>query len=203
MCDERGSTREHVPPLSFFPEDRRRNLWTVRACSEHNNDNALDVEYVRNSIVADMQSFGGALSAAQNRMIASFLHSPGLYNQTFRELTELEHRGQELITWRNDIERFDRVMKAIAYGVYYKLFKKRMNKNWKIFYASMKTPLSVQGEPDGYEEMRQVTQYMDLTHVKTPEPSVFRCFYQMWEEDQVFFCFVFYLGYEIHALSVE
>jgi hypothetical protein len=44
MCDRDASSREHVPPAAFFPEqkespdgkDYRRNLITVPSCSKHN-----------------------------------------------------------------------------------------------------------------------------------------------------------------------
>lgn len=52
MCDKPGVTSEHVPPKSFFPDDRRVNLLTVPSCWTHNNGNSKDVEYVRNVITA-------------------------------------------------------------------------------------------------------------------------------------------------------
>src|SRR5215475_3583146 len=141
MCSENGSTREHVPPLSFFPESHRRNLWTVRSCPEHNNDNALDVEYVRNTIALHIANSGSAISAAQERVIATFLHSPALFERTFRDRQDAVYNGDEVTVWRNDLERFQRVIKAIAYGVYFKIFRRQINKDWHIFSPDHHTPL--------------------------------------------------------------
>src|SRR6185437_6074985 len=54
-CDQPATTREHVPPFSFFPEGHKQNLITVPSCAAHNNANSKDVEYVRNIITT---SFG-------------------------------------------------------------------------------------------------------------------------------------------------
>lgn len=54
MCDRVATTREHAPPRSFFPRDRRVNVIKVPSCTTHNNDNHLDVEYARNLIASDI-----------------------------------------------------------------------------------------------------------------------------------------------------
>jgi hypothetical protein len=205
MCSENGSTREHVPPLSFFPENHRRNLWTVRSCPEHNNDNALDVEYVRNTIALHIANSGSAISAAQKRVIATFLHSPALFERTFRDRQDAVYNGEEVTVWRNDLERFQRVIKAIAYGVYFKIFRRLINKDWHIFSPDHHTPLSLQGQPDGFDHLREITRHIPLTEVTTPEPNVFQCAYYIFEDapDQIFFRFIFYRGFEVHAVSTN
>src|SRR6185369_1818743 len=54
MCDKATVSREHAPPLGFFPEDRRVNLITVPSCKTHNNDNSDDVRYVRDIITSSI-----------------------------------------------------------------------------------------------------------------------------------------------------
>lgn len=58
-CGKEASTREHVPPRSFFPDSvdadgnkiNRSQLITVWACQEHNNKKSDFDEYLRNRIV--------------------------------------------------------------------------------------------------------------------------------------------------------
>ena len=52
VCGREATSREHVPPRCFFPDDNRyrKQLITVRSCTEHNEDTSLDDEYVRNVI---------------------------------------------------------------------------------------------------------------------------------------------------------
>ena len=49
-CPKSATTKEHVPPLSFFPEDQRKNLITVPSCEDHNNSNSKDAEYAQNIV---------------------------------------------------------------------------------------------------------------------------------------------------------
>jgi hypothetical protein len=62
MCAADATTREHVPPKSFFPRGHRDNLVTVPSCVAHNHDQSLDIEYVRTLIAG----FYGT-NARQNR----------------------------------------------------------------------------------------------------------------------------------------
>ena len=45
-CQRRGTTREHIPPKSFFPKDQRNQLLTVKSCELHNNKKSSDDIYV-------------------------------------------------------------------------------------------------------------------------------------------------------------
>jgi hypothetical protein len=82
MCAAEATTREHVPPKSFFPMSYRENLVTVPSCATHNHDQALDIEYVRNVIAG---SYGTNAQAEQTFEVAkrSFDHSSALFHQTF------------------------------------------------------------------------------------------------------------------------
>jgi hypothetical protein len=78
MCNAEATTSEHVPPRSFFPGTHRKNLVTVPSGYDHNHDQSLDVEYVRN-VIASL--YGGNEQAEQ--MIGpterSFDRSPALF----------------------------------------------------------------------------------------------------------------------------
>ena len=57
MCESEASSREHVPPLSLFPEGRdmggvdyRKNLITVPSCELHNSAKSLDDEFLMVSL---------------------------------------------------------------------------------------------------------------------------------------------------------
>ena len=57
MCTAEATTKEHVPPLCLFPEqkdmqgrDFRINLTKVPSCEEHNNNFSKDDEFLMVSI---------------------------------------------------------------------------------------------------------------------------------------------------------
>jgi hypothetical protein len=64
MCDQPGTSREHVPPKCFFPEkkdlppdvDFRVNLITVASRDEHNLRMSGDDQYVLLVIVGNWQN---------------------------------------------------------------------------------------------------------------------------------------------------
>lgn len=72
MCDREATTREHTPPLSFFPDGRKDNLITVPSCKIHNNDNHLEVEYARNIIVTDINSNQVARDMFAGKVLRSY-----------------------------------------------------------------------------------------------------------------------------------
>lgn len=45
-CREKGTTKEHIPPRSFFPEGEKKQLLTVKSCPAHNNAKSKDDLYV-------------------------------------------------------------------------------------------------------------------------------------------------------------
>lgn len=81
MCDSVETSREHVPPVCFFPtakeigRDLRRNLITVPSCDRHNSLKSKDDEYLRavivitaeNNKVGQHQFFGKLLPAVARR----------------------------------------------------------------------------------------------------------------------------------------
>src|SRR6185503_5255413 len=93
MCDKPAVTREHAPPLAFFPSDLRVNLITVPSCKFHNNDNSRDVEYVRNIIVTDINSNEVARELFSKKVLPSFKRSPKLTSKTFAKVREVRVGG--------------------------------------------------------------------------------------------------------------
>lgn len=45
-CTNKGTTKEHIPPKSFFPEGEKEQLLTVKSCPIHNNKKSTDDQYV-------------------------------------------------------------------------------------------------------------------------------------------------------------
>lgn len=45
-CPAKGTTKEHIPPRSFFPVGEKEQLLTVKSCPVHNNAKSNDDLYV-------------------------------------------------------------------------------------------------------------------------------------------------------------
>jgi hypothetical protein len=92
-CDQPATTREHVPPQSFFPEGHRQNLITVPSCALHNNGNSLDVEYTRNIISTSFGVNDLGERHFLHKGMRSLEHSPALLQRTFADIRPVIIQG--------------------------------------------------------------------------------------------------------------
>lgn len=129
-CSDRGTTKEHIPPKAFFPNDQRRQLITVRSCPLHNAEKSQDDLYAMAQIVI------GASPSNQSREI--FLKSvvPQLTfnNQAFRKIlvqnSEIMDGGS--VRYLVDISRFDRFFDALSCAIVFKAFGSSLPMNYKV-----------------------------------------------------------------------
>jgi hypothetical protein len=202
MCNVDGTTREHVPPDSFFPKGYREGLITVPACPSHNNQNSKDVEYVRNVIVSHIDTNDIARGHFQGKVKRSFERSPKLYMQTFQDAKPIIVEGQETGVYALDLVRFNSVMEAIAGAIYFKSFGKTYAGRWEIFASSLiSTQAIFQGQHDGWDEIRHLFRHLSLAEMPTPQPEIFRCGIRQGDEEKLIYRFVFYGGFIVYALT--
>jgi hypothetical protein len=177
MCESPATTREHVPPRSFFPQGFRTNLWTVPSCERHNLDNSMDVEYVRNVIVSHRNVHGTAQQLAQSASFRSFERRSALFFRTFRGAEQVVLDGEQTLVFRFELERFRRVMEAIAFGLFYHENEDRFGGQWQVFSPTLlgaNGANDLVGIPDRWREFRMLMRRVPFQLMPTPESSVFR-----------------------------
>jgi hypothetical protein len=174
MCELMATTREHVPPRSFFPQGFRTNLWTVPSCERHNLDNSMDVEYVRNVIVSHRNVRGTAQQLAQSASFRSFERSSALFFRTFGGAEEVMVDGEQTLVFRFELERFRRVMEAIAFGLFYRENAERFGGQWQVFSPTLLAANDLVGIPDRWQTFRDLMSRVPFQLKPTPEASVFR-----------------------------
>jgi len=202
MCAAEATTREHVPPRSFFPLGYRDGLVTVPSCPKHNNDSSADVEYVRNVIVCAYPVNEVGLSLAP-KTLRSFNRSPGLFAHTFEEwwpvLTPQGGSG----AFRLKMARFERVMEAIAHGLYYREEGKQYEGKWGIFSPTLSSLKDLQGGGiDDWEAFRRMLALVRFSPRPTAQPKVFS--YHVWREtdSKLVYKYQFYEGFVVNALTL-
>ena len=192
MCDAAATSEEHAPPECFFPEDSRRNLIKVPSCAEHNEANSKDVEYVRN-VVSTQHGTNDAASKIFEKTKRSFEHSPRLMARTFRGLRTVTVQGEETGAFRVDLARHRRVMRAIAYALYFRDFGKKHRGDWRIFTLGFGYAGSVdRGEPDPWEQFRRYLESGQYKSMSVPYPEVFKYGLIEAEDGQIIYRFEFY-----------
>jgi len=188
-----------VPPLAFFPHGFRTDLNTVPSCSQHNNDNSKDVEYVRNLVTTCAGINEVGLSLFCDKTKRSLERSPALLWQTFRNVRPVVTPIGETGAVRFDMGRFDAVMKAIANALYFKHYDKRHTGHWGIFSSSLLHAHTFSGHTDPWQAFRNLINSATFAPQKASHPWVFK--HAIFDRGGVVLRFDFYESFRVFALS--
>jgi hypothetical protein len=201
-CGAPKTSYEHAPPECFFPKGYDSGLVTVPSCDDHNSRLSLDVEYVRNNLCGQ---HGTNLVAARafETTKSSYDNSPKLFNRTFSGVQQIILDGQETGAYPIELSRFKKVMKAIAFAMYFQDFGKRHEGDFDVFSASLRSRSNLyHGIPDGYENLRGVLEATFFKSMPVPQPKVFKYGMSRPGEGQIHYRFEFYEGFSVYALTL-
>ena len=203
MCNAEATTKEHVPPKSFFPPSCRENLITVPACASHNNDNSKDVEYVSSFIGSPIQT--KEVGREQfNKALRAFKRNPNLKKLIFKDVQRIMlANGQETGLVKLDMDRFKSIMKAIAYALYFYNFGKTFIGGFNIFGTNLISTKQLPPEASiELDKIRSMLSQVNFIEMKMPQPEVFKCGIYQENDHSFIFEFVFYGGFTVHAVSI-
>lgn len=128
-CTERGITKEHVPPRSFFPEGERMQLLTVKSCKAHNNDKSTNDLYVLAQICMNASPSNRAREVFLERVAPQLSHN----NHALRRLLltgSVEVSGG--VIYPVDHARFDEFFTALSCGLIYKSQKAPLPSDYRM-----------------------------------------------------------------------
>ncbi len=137
-CGKIATSKEHIPPKCLFPDhipgkDYRKNLITVKSCFEHNLEKSSDDEYLLFILTFNTKAneipvkhLSKKISRAINnprKSFRSFLRKPKriLYRDSKSGLIVPTY------TYEIDVERYEKILKQIAIGLYYYKYKNIFN----------------------------------------------------------------------------
>jgi len=129
-CDEKGVTKEHIPPRSFFPDGEKYQLLTVKACEKHNNAKSKDDLYVLAQICMN--------ASPSNRAREVFLEKVGpqldFNNGALRKkLTQgAIPLGGGVVNYPVDVTRLDGFFTALSCGIVFKVCGSPLPNNYQI-----------------------------------------------------------------------
>jgi hypothetical protein len=204
MCDAPAVTREHAPPLSFFPEGGKPNLITVPSCWTHNNDNSGYVEYVRNVVASCAEVNGVGLEIFKTKGVKSLNLNAKLFRKTLGKARPILHKGEQTVRFTVDLIPFKRIMRAIANAVFYKDFGHRYPnpQKWWIYGATLNTEAEYWGMPDrANARMKDSISTLAVTDRNTGMPEVFQYAIYQESEEKTIYKLVFYEGVVVCAIS--
>jgi hypothetical protein len=196
-CGEPATTSEHAPPDCFFPDRYRTGLLRVPSCHVHNTSLSKDVEYVRN-VISGQRDLNLVASRVFETAKQSFDHSTPLFNRTFSDVHTISVDGDETGAFRIELKRFNKIMRAIAFAMYYHDFGQRNTGDFEVFSTSLNSESNLYyGAPDGYENMRNNLEVTVFRSKPVPQPKVFK--YGISRQGRIQYKFEFYEGFVVYA----
>jgi hypothetical protein len=201
-CGGRATSKEHAPPESFFPAGYNSGLMTVPSCAEHNTKLSKDVEYIRN-IICGQRGTNLVASRVSETAKHSYDNSPKLFNRTFSDVRAVIVEGDETGAFSVELPRFKRVMKAIAFAMYYFDFGRRNEGDFDIFSTSLMSRSHLYRRvPDGYESLRYNLEASVFKSMPVSQPKVFKYALSRPGEGQIHYRFEFYEAFFVYALTL-
>lgn len=138
MCTKPAVSREHVPPICLFPEEKdirtsmfRNNLITVPSCELHNSKKSKDDEFLMACLAGIVgNNFLGYFHTHTKVKRAILRKGETFRNIIMKEIQETNFKNESGISFpvlvgRPHFDRLDSCFNHIAYGLYYHKFGKR------------------------------------------------------------------------------
>ncbi|MDM5264579.1 hypothetical protein PF327_10275 [Sulfurovum sp. XTW-4] len=197
ICGKENYSVEHAPAKSFFPKGMREDLITVYSCKEHNEDTSKDDEYVRNIITMYIDNNNTSFEHFENKTLKSLSNSHALHKKTIKNKQTVTLNGVETAALDIDRERFDTVMRKIAYAIFHHEYNKRWCRKLLVATDHLKTD-DMKNDKIGslVEEMKRIP----VSFYKGQNPKVFQyAFLQGAKDDFEEHCLKmkFYQGFEV------
>ena len=129
-CAERGLTKEHIPPRSFFPDGEKQQLLTVRSCTRHNNSKSKDDLYVLAQICMNASPSNRAREVFLSKIVPQLsFNNSALRKRLVKGAVELPNGA---VKYRTEIDRFDEFFSALSCGIVYKACGSSLPPNFEI-----------------------------------------------------------------------
>lgn len=139
-CGAEATTKDHIPPKSFFIKPAPNNLITVPSCLSCNNSFSNNEEYTRTILASALQDDGSTKLAEDiwhDKVAKSLLRNPKLLKQIYDGFRQVDayygpiYLGNKLAI-SLDRSRIDPVIKKVVRGMFYHKQGKPLEKDFKV-----------------------------------------------------------------------
>ena len=209
MCDSAATTREHAPPLCFFPEakeinrDLRRNLITVPSCDRHNSLKSKDDEFLRAIILMTATNSKVGRNQFLRKLLRASARMPHAYKSFFADKGTVTQGKSRVL--KIDRKRFDRCIDHLARAMFFDAFMR----NWKLpisivspnFFRGIASDQAVPHQPTG-NIVETYRQHLGDEPFRGENPEVFKYQLRYNEADEAYvFYAIFYDCFEVCSFS--
>lgn len=206
-----ATSREHVPPKCFFPEQKdvghnkyRQDLFSVPSCDQHNTSKSRDDEYLLFLIASHFDNNLVAQRHFSTKIIRAVKRNPSMYKYV-EDNYPIILDGQSSIAYTVDWARFKKEIEHLTCALFYLNYRQRLDLPIRIH-----TPdLFAINRPDAQEINQHLQEIEALTfgalrtqtrQGKNPEVFYYQHF-SMPEIPSFVFRMVFYDGFVVIAYA--
>lgn len=188
FCGDPATSKDHVPPRSFFPEakdlppgspDLRSSLITVPSCNIHNQHFSKDDEIAAYTILMHHDSNNSATQQFSTKAMRAFLRRPAILKRILAKSKRVLVREpggillKPTLAFRIDVPLIERVMEKIARGLYFHDFNTQWQSDFLL--ASHGILMNDSLAPDGplAKHTALLELYMEQQPINGENPLIF------------------------------
>jgi len=210
MCNRPSVSREHVPPLCFFPElidtqqniDFRKNLITVPSCDKHNTEKSNDDVYVFALICMHCENNDVATSHALTKVKRAFKKDKGLARKIAASSIPICYNNQKTFACKIDLPKYYNATGCMVRALYYHHYHEKL-----LYQLHVHSPGIRDASLNKRKDIREFVTMIDPIFARCSEQGenkeVFK--YKLYRDDQKMMAIkmTFYEGCDIVALSAD
>lgn len=129
-CQEKGITKEHIPPRSFFPDGEKEQLLTVKSCALHNNAKSKDDLYVLAQICMNSSPNNCAREVFVNKVVPQLDFNNGALRKRLADGAVPIEGGS--VKYKVDVARLDDFFTALSCGLIFKSCGSSLPEHYRI-----------------------------------------------------------------------
>lgn len=129
-CEEKGITKEHIPPRSFFPIGEKEQLLTVKSCVKHNNSKSKDDLYVLAHICMNASPSNRAREVFVDKIQPQLNFNNGALRKKLSGGSVRLPDGT--VKYPVDVDRLDEFFTALSCGIIFKSCGESLPENYSV-----------------------------------------------------------------------
>lgn len=131
-CENEGTTVEHIPPKCIFPENKRKNLITVKSCYTHNNEKSGDDEYLRNILTICKSINVEGEKHFSNKTLKSIIRNQNGNNNIIKNPELILVNNEESISNEINYERITTLLSLMSSAFYFYTYHEQYRNKWLV-----------------------------------------------------------------------
>jgi hypothetical protein len=129
-CARPVTSKEHIPPQSFFPKDQREQLLTVPSCDQHNGEKSSDDVYALAHICLNSSPSNRSREIFEKRIVPQLDYNNDALRKMLADGSVAHPSGA--VSYPVDVPRLSRFFTALSCGIVFKACRQPLPGNYTV-----------------------------------------------------------------------